>query len=125
KRTSTRALLFLPRLQRRLRRRQAGDRHAERRATHVIQPNLVTELHAVRLAAVLAADADLQVAAAAAPLLDADPHQPADAVEVDHLERVLPQDLRRRVLFSALVLDLRRLHVTLHSTSALRAVTPQ
>jgi len=43
----------------RLRRRQAGNRHAERRATHIVQPDPVAELHAVRLAAVLTADADL------------------------------------------------------------------
>ena len=47
--------------QRRLRRRQAGDRHAERAAADVIQPDLVAELDRVRVAAVLAADADLQV----------------------------------------------------------------
>src|SRR5256885_1213299 len=52
--------LLLP-LQRRLRRGEARDRHAERAARHVIQPDPVAELHAVRVAAVLAADADLQV----------------------------------------------------------------
>src|SRR5262245_2748387 len=41
--------LLLPRLQRRLRRRQPRDRHAERRAAHVIQPDLVAELDTVRL----------------------------------------------------------------------------
>src|SRR2546425_12529056 len=42
-------------LQRRLRRREARDRDAERRARHVIQPAPVAELDRARLAAVLAA----------------------------------------------------------------------
>ena len=42
---------------------QPGDRHAERRAGNVVHPHLVAERDAVRVAAVLAADADLQVLA--------------------------------------------------------------
>src|SRR5262245_40177640 len=72
----------------RLCRRQPGDRYAEGRTTHVVQADLVTELDAVGVAAVLAADADLEVTACAAALLDADLHQPADTVKVDCLERI-------------------------------------
>ncbi len=50
---------------------QTGDRHAERRATDVVQTDLVAEHHAGRVAAVLAADADLQVVPRFAALLDA------------------------------------------------------
>ncbi len=48
----------------------------------------MAECHAVGFAAVLAADADFQIAPRLAAALDADFHQAADAVEVDHLERV-------------------------------------
>ena len=51
---------------------EAGDRHAEGRAAHVVQAELVAELHAVRIAAVFAADAELDVRAAAAAFVDGD-----------------------------------------------------
>src|SRR2546427_1285779 len=44
-----------------LSRGETGDRHAERRAGHVIQAHVVTELHRRRLAAVLSTDADLEL----------------------------------------------------------------
>ncbi len=53
--------------QRRLRRRQASDRHAERAATDIIQTDFVAEDHTGRVAAVFAADADLQPGRAARP----------------------------------------------------------
>src|SRR5689334_22706178 len=46
--------------QRRLRRRKPRDRHAERRARYVVQIHLVAERDRRRIAAVLAADADLE-----------------------------------------------------------------
>src|SRR6266567_4185888 len=49
--------------ERRAARLQAGDRHAERRAGHVVQAHLVEEVHRVRVAAVLAAHAQLDVPA--------------------------------------------------------------
>src|SRR6185503_14068046 len=61
-----------------LRRAQTRDRNHERRARHVRHAHLVTELHRRRLAAVLAADADLEVGPRAPPALDADPDQLAD-----------------------------------------------
>src|SRR5215469_16297112 len=54
-----------------LSRGQAGDRHTERTATDVIQTDLVAELDRVRIAAVLAANANLQIAACGPALLDA------------------------------------------------------
>src|SRR5436190_23118432 len=79
--------------QRRLGRRQAGDRHAKRRATHVIHAHFVAEMDAVRVAAVFAANADFEVLvgfrpAAFTAFLDADVDQLADAVDVDRLERI-------------------------------------
>src|SRR3954463_1931883 len=68
----------LARLDARLRRAEARDRNHERRARHVGHAHLVTELHGRRLAAVLAADADLQVGTRAPPALDADLDQLAD-----------------------------------------------
>src|SRR5499427_881179 len=43
--------------------RELGDRHAERRARHVVEPDPVAELDARRIAAVLAADAELELRA--------------------------------------------------------------
>ena len=45
------------------------------------------EVDRLRVAAVLAADAELEVGPGAPALLDGDLHQPADAVDVDGLER--------------------------------------
>src|SRR5437868_11101685 len=77
---------------------EAGDRHPERRAAHVVHPDLVAEHHAVRVAAVFAADAHLQVLAvlrlpARAPLANSDVDEPTHAPHVDRLERIDRQDL--------------------------------
>src|SRR5579883_2898544 len=74
--------------QRRLRSRQPGHRHAEGRAAHVRQPDLVEERHAVGVATVLTADAQLDVWVGRAALLDGHPHQRAHAIAVNRLERV-------------------------------------
>src|SRR4029077_16154585 len=66
---------------------QAGDRHPERRAGHVVQDHLVEEVHRVRVTAVLAAYAELDVRPGLLALLDGDLDQAADAVAVDGLER--------------------------------------
>ena len=52
----------------------------------------------LRLAAVLAADAELDLLARAAAALDGDLHQVADAVLVDRLERVAIEDSRLEVV---------------------------
>ena len=73
---------------------QTRHRHAERRATHVGQAEPVAELHAVRVAAVFAADAELDVGAGAAAFFDGDLHQLADAGLIDRGERILLHDFQ-------------------------------
>ncbi len=75
-------------------RRAIGTRNG--RAAHVVHAHVVAELDAVRLAAVLAADADLELRPGGAALLDADLDQLADAVPVERLERVGRQDAAGR-----------------------------
>src|SRR2546425_7807227 len=70
----------LARPETRLRRAQPRDRNHERRTGHVRHPYLVTELHRRRLAAVLAADTDLEIRARAPPAFDADSDQLAHAL---------------------------------------------
>src|SRR2546422_7375654 len=48
-------------LERRLGRGETGDRHAERRAGHVVHAHAVTEFHRRGLATMLPADADLEL----------------------------------------------------------------
>src|SRR2546430_14592297 len=71
-------------LERRLRRREPGDRDAERRAGHVVHPHMVTELHRRGLATVLAADADLQLVEAPSAQSHGELDQLADDVLVEH-----------------------------------------
>src|SRR6185503_19058992 len=59
------------------------DRNAERRAADVVQPEAVAEIDAARIAAVLAADADLQVGARGAAEVDGDLHEVADAALIE------------------------------------------
>ena len=68
-------------------RRHAGDRHPVGRAGHVVEPGAVEEGDAVGIAAVLAADPELEVGTclAADPRREAD--EPSDARLVDRLER--------------------------------------
>src|SRR3954469_18931705 len=75
-------------LQRRLSRRPPRQRHAIGRAADVVEPEAVAERDRVGLAAVLAADAQLQVVLDAAAALDRDAHQVADTILVERLERV-------------------------------------
>src|SRR5690606_19576837 len=72
---------------------EAGDRHAVGRAGHVGEADLVAELHGVRVAAVLAADAELDAGAGGVALLGGDLDELADAGLVDRGERVLLEDL--------------------------------
>src|SRR3989454_5370157 len=82
-----------PMRQRRLRRREPRARHAERRRRDVRQTGLVEELDRRRIAAVLAADPDLQVLARLAAPLDAHAHHGSDALAIEDLERVGRDDL--------------------------------
>ncbi len=69
--------------QRRLRGGQARDRHAERRTRHVIEPDFVAKGDRGRIAAVLAANAELEIFTDFAAALRGDAHKLADAVAVD------------------------------------------
>src|SRR5215470_10915883 len=77
---------------RRLRRRKPGDRHAVGRAGDVVEPDLLAELDRGGVAAMLAADAELQLLAGAAAALGGDADELANAVGVDRDERVLLED---------------------------------
>src|SRR3979409_653164 len=79
-------------------RRQTSYRHAERAARHVVQTQLVAQVDGVRVAAVLAADADLQLRPRLAAFAHRHRHQPAHPVLVDGLEWVARQDLALEVL---------------------------
>src|SRR4051794_3823782 len=68
---------------RRLRCGQPRDRHAVGRARNVIEPDLVAERHRSGIAAVLAANADLEIRPRLAAAGDADLDEFADAVTVD------------------------------------------
>src|SRR5260370_7961356 len=67
---------------------QARNRDAEGRSTDVVHPYLMAELHAVGIAAVFAADADLELLTGLAALFDAPAHQHSDALGVERLERI-------------------------------------
>src|ERR1700687_2112844 len=75
-----------------LRRGQPRDRHAVGRARDVVQSDLVAERDRSRIAAMLAADPDLDVRAGLAAAGDADLHQLADAVAIDRDEGVDLED---------------------------------
>src|SRR6266542_4434460 len=79
--------------QRRMSGGQQRDRHAVRRTAHVIQPDLVAEDHLFGVAAVLAADADLQIGARRASVLDADFEELPHAFLIERLKRVVGEDL--------------------------------
>src|SRR5712691_10744219 len=76
-------------LERRLGRGETGDGHAERRAGHVVHAHAVTELHRRRLAAMLPADADLELGPRSPAELDRQLDELADALLIEHLERVV------------------------------------
>ena len=72
---------------------QSGDGHAEGRAGDVVQANLVAELNAHGIAAVLAADAVVQLSAGGLALGDSHLHQLADAGLVQLGEGIVLIDL--------------------------------
>jgi len=69
--------------ERRLGRGEPGDWHPVGRAGNVVEADLVAEADGGRIAAVLAADAELQVLARAAAALGADAHELAHPLAVD------------------------------------------
>src|SRR6266545_1270596 len=74
-------------------RRKPGDGNHERGAGDIRHADPVAELHRGRLAAVLAADADLEMGPDLPAPLDADLHHLADPLLVEHGERVGRQQL--------------------------------
>src|SRR5215208_2300036 len=80
-------------LQRGLRGGEARDGDAEGRAGDVVEAGQVAEGDGARLAAVLAADADLEPRLDRAPALRPHPDELADALAVQDLERVVGQNL--------------------------------
>uniref|UniRef100_A0A0N4ZZV7 Carbamoyl-phosphate synthase (glutamine-hydrolyzing) n=1 Tax=Parastrongyloides trichosuri TaxID=131310 RepID=A0A0N4ZZV7_PARTI len=78
--------------QRRLRRRQTGDRHAVGRAGDVVQPHLFAEGDGRRVAAMFAADAHLHARLGRATALLGDADQVAHAVLVQTDEGVVLED---------------------------------
>src|SRR5688572_33050278 len=73
-------------------RREARDRDTVGRAADIVQAGAVAELNRLGVAAVLAADADLEVAAGGAAALRADLHQLAHALLVERHEGVVGED---------------------------------
>ena len=72
---------------------QTGDRHTEGRAADVVQTNVVAELHARGIAAVLAADAQTQIGAGLTAIVGSHLDQLADADLIQMLERIALVDL--------------------------------
>src|SRR5690606_17885386 len=96
---SDRFLLLPVRLgDRRLSRREPRDWHPEGAAAHVVEADLVAEVDARRVAAVLAADAELELAVHRAALLDRHGYELADTGGVERLERVLFENLAREIV---------------------------
>src|SRR5215467_12706263 len=78
--------------------RQPRDGNAERRRADVVEADLLEKLNRVGIAAVLAADAELDVFPRAAPLRNGDLDELADAGLVDRRERVFLHDLELGVV---------------------------
>src|SRR5262245_65193702 len=79
--------------QRRLRRGQTSDGHAERGGADVIQTHLFEEVNRRRITPVLAADAELQIRPSSPPELYARPNDCSHALHVDRGKRILLDDL--------------------------------
>src|SRR5205814_5387133 len=85
--------------QRRLCRGQPRDRHAIGRAGHVVEPGLVTEKYRGRVAAMLAADAKLELGPRLAATLGRDVDQFAHALDIERGEGIMLEDAALLVLF--------------------------
>src|SRR5580658_9629472 len=75
-----------------LRRGEPRRKQTERRARNVVEPDAVAELDALRTAAMLTADAHLQVLPRVASLVDRALHQLAHACLIESGKRVLFED---------------------------------
>src|SRR5512143_290145 len=100
-----------------LRRRQPRNRHTEWRAAHVVEPGLIAELDARRVAAVLAADADLKVRSGTTSPGHAHLHELPHTLLIQGLEGVLFKD----IVFGIVTDELARV-VTAETEGCLREV---
>src|SRR5271154_5548739 len=95
--TNAATKLFLLRLalffNRRLCGGKSGDGHSERTARNVGESDAMAEFHRIGVAAVFAADAELDVGSRLAALRDGDFHELADAGLVNRGERIFLHDL--------------------------------
>src|SRR5687767_14730706 len=73
--------------------REARGFHPERRAAHIVEPELVTEGNARRVTAVLTADAKVQLGVRCSPVLDRRTHERSYARAVDGDEGVRRNEL--------------------------------
>src|SRR6476660_7385771 len=83
--------------ERRLRGGKPRDRNAERRTRHVVEPDLVAERHGCRIAAMLAANAELERVTRLAAAIGCDADQLADTVAVERNERIDGQNALRLI----------------------------
>ena len=90
--TSMSVILTRPHGEQRLGDAEPGERHAERRAAHRVEPEAHQEVGRRRVTGVLAAGAELDRRLDGAGRLAGDPHELADALLVEHRERVGGQD---------------------------------
>ena len=72
---------------------QTSNRNTIRTTAHVVQTELVAELHAVRVTAVFAANSELNVRTCLTTFLDGHLHQLTNANLIQSRERVLLEDL--------------------------------
>src|SRR5215471_18594999 len=84
--------------ERRLRRGEASNRYAIGRAGNVVEPGLVAEEHRRRIAAMLAANAELELGPSLAPALAGDLDQLAHPLRVQRGERIVLEDATLLVL---------------------------
>lgn len=68
---------------------QAGDRHAVRRARNIVQTDIVAELNGARVAAMLAADAKMNIRAGGAAKLGCHLYQFANTLLIESCKRVV------------------------------------
>ena len=79
-------------LYRSLSRSQAGDGHAVGGAGDVVEPDLVAEGHTGGIAAVLAANAELDPIARRSPTLDGKLHELTNAIDIEADEGIAGED---------------------------------
>src|SRR5215210_6939849 len=82
-----------------------GDRHAVGRAAHVVEPGHLEVSDRVGVAAVLAADPELELGLGLAADPGGQPHQPAHSEPVDRLERTAVEDPALHVAVEEAALD--------------------